>query len=221
MLLWQSVTMANAKELLEHVRKSLGARSIRNLAPILDLPISDIQNAYNGKSQQALDRVVSKARERLRMPPGWPAEGVVPVVAGPMVKIPLVGVAEAGDGADDDLDMEQEIPSTLFHGAEFGFVVRGDSLMPHVMPGDILIARPEKRAFYNYPMIVRRESGDVSAKIVVWDSSSNEPKLRSTDGRPDEPATVEYLGLVTGIYRYRGGTQKAVGNIHGLKLEEI
>lgn len=218
--IWKLVDVAKVKDVVEHIRKSVGVRSNRELAAALGLPISDIENAIAGKSQRAEERVYDAARDLLKLPKGWPADPFIPLEKiGAMTTIKVIGSAAAGDGTFTEAEeFDYSIPAHMVNGIEFGWLVEGQSLMPKVHPGDMLIARPAKEPAYNFLMIVRRPDGQVSAKIVRW--VDGRTVLTSTDGRPDEPADVEYIGLVTGWLRPTDG-YVGVSRFHGVKYKNL
>ncbi len=202
---YKMIDVTNAKATVEHIIRQLGLKSQRELAARFDMSVSDVENAVKGKSAPKLELIYEKARAELGMPPNWPDKGLVMLEkVKAMTSIRVVGSAMAGEGADFQAEeLDYEVPAHLTTGIEFGYIVQGTSLMPRVEPMDLLIAKPMREPAYNRIMIVRRPDGSVSAKVIGWKDSKT--VLISTDGRGDEPAEVEYMGVVTAIYRPSNG----------------
>lgn len=131
-------------------------------------------------------------------------EGPRNVKSMPMTRVPIVGRASAGDGSYDhpELGEDIEIPAHMSIRPSAAYVASGDSMMPWIHPGDIVVARLHKEPKPNYAMLVRRQDDSVSVKIVRYD---NGWKLISLNESYDPvPADVEFMGYVTGIYRVNG-----------------
>jgi phage repressor protein C with HTH and peptisase S24 domain len=220
-LLCEPLDVTNVKATIEQLMRATNTRSAKELAEALGLKQHDIYNATSGKSEAAYGKVLDSARRVLGLPSEWPNEGrVVGLKPSGMARIRLIGTVSAGPGASDHPEEEDFwIPSRMYTGVEFGFLVEGDSLFPYVHPGDVLIAVPCKQPRYGYPMIVRHPDGSLAAKVIAW--SNGRTVLRSTNRLEDAPADITYEGLVVGLYGYRSGVERAFQATAGLKLEDI
>lgn len=70
---------------------------------------------------------------------------LIPPKPQPVKMIPLYSAVSAGFGAVADSNVEKYIiqPSDLPHGEYFGLKVKGDSMEPYIMDGDVVIARQD------------------------------------------------------------------------------
>lgn len=123
--------------------------------------------------------------------------------------VPLVGRAPAGEPLLSDENVEEEVlvPYMLLRRDEEGFLVRvhGDSMLPRLEDGDVVVVRAQVDA-ENGDIVVSRCGDDESASDVCI------KQLRKANGRivleslnatygTVEPAFVEILGVVVGVMR--------------------
>lgn len=100
------------------------------------------------------------------------------------------------------------------------WVAEGDSMMPWIQPGDIIIAKDHRVQRINTPFLVRREDGTISVKVLKfrdgsWILHSLNPAYE------DEPAEVELIGYITGIYRVQGSLETMICNANGLLPDNL
>ena len=91
------------------------------------------------------------------------------------VKIPVLGRVQAGIPAsaiEEVLDYE-EIPADMAaRGEYFGLIVRGDSMSPRILDGDVVIVRAQPDV----------ESGEVAVVAVNGDNATIKRVRKSSDG---------------------------------------
>lgn len=195
------IAVDDFKAIHEQVKKLSGGMGQRELEQFLGIKTYDVQNALAG-TVAAKARYLEAAREKFNMPKEWPDGGLVPIVFPSRRKIRIIGSAGAGEGVGDHPE-EMEVDMAMPSGADFGFIVRGDSLMPYVHPGDLLAARPEKRFIYNKLMLIRWPDQSISAKTVVW--KDGRTQFRSENGYEDIDGGADPVGLVIGVFDLQGG----------------
>lgn len=145
---------------------------------------------------------------------------VSPPMTLPMSSVPVVGMASAGPGASDHHEYEIWAPSHMVTQFSTAWEAEGDSMMPWIQPGDVVIVQEHRTERINTPFLVRREDGSVSVKILryrngAWMLQSLNPKYE------EEPASVELIGFVTGIYRVQGSRETMVCDLNGLSPENF
>lgn len=92
----------------------------------------------------------------------------------PRTLIPVVGTVAAGlpvFAEDDILDYEEVTPETAARGELFGLRVKGSSMEPRIMEGDVVI--------------VRRQSTAVTGDTVVCKVNGDEATVKKIKIRPD------------------------------------
>lgn len=83
----------------------------------------------------------------------------------PATRIPVLGRVAAGipiDAIEDVLDWEEITPSMAMSGSFFGLRIKGDSMQPRIVEGDVVIVRSQNDA----------ESGDVVIVQVNGDKAT-------------------------------------------------
>lgn len=135
----------------------------------------------------------------------------------PMARIRVVGSASAGAGSEIHPEFESAwVPKHMAQLDSSGWVAEGDSMMPWIQYGDVVVAKDCKTPRINYPFMVRRPDGAVSVKIIAFDGTQY--LYRSLNPRyPDEPAEGELIGYVIGIYRIQGSTESILFDPNGLR----
>jgi repressor LexA len=123
--------------------------------------------------------------------------------------VPLVGRAPAGEPllAGDNVEEEVLVPYMLLRRDEEGFLVRvhGDSMLPRLEDGDVVVVRAQVDA-ENGDIVVARCGDDESASDVCIKQLRKENGhvvLESLNPAYDSvaPAFVEIVGVVVGMMR--------------------
>lgn len=159
-------------------------------------------------------RIIETA-ELLSLAEGNTVGGVKSIRKLPMAKVPIVGSVSAGAGTDDNFEDMIYVPAHMVNEPSNAWVAEGDSMMPWIQPGDIIIAKDHRVQRINTPFLVRREDGTISVKVLKfrdgsWILHSLNPAYN------DEPAEVELIVYVTGIYRVQGSLETMICNNNGL-----
>lgn len=90
------------------------------------------------------------------------------------VRIPVLGRVQAGlpiEAHEEILDYEEIEPSMALNGDYFGLQVRGDSMMPRFVQGDVVIVRQQSDA----------ESGDIVIALVNGDEVTIKKLIKYDD----------------------------------------
>lgn len=152
-----------------------------------------------------------------------PAPKPITVLPMPMVSIPVVGRAGAGDaeGIVDAIDDDHvEIPQILAgQRARFGVLVEGTSMLPHLEPGDVAVFEPSHVPRIGITNLIRMSDG-LRVKVIERDGS----RLQLRSFAPDHPAEplgdspVTVLGYLVGYYRYSAGRMRLEAADSGLRF---
>lgn len=178
-------------------------QTLKRMAEELGFTYQDLQNGIRGRSQRMQARVVKEIRASYGLAPNWPDANAVELGPTSLIEVPLVGLASAGPGGPSEGQGTASVPVSMVREDSRAWAATGDSMMPWIEPGDVIVARPSKVPELNRAMLVRTPEGEVRVKIVVFKEGGF--WLRSLNPKyPDEPAEVEILGKVTGRYRLRG-----------------
>lgn len=106
---------------------------------------------------------------------GWNSEQITNIPTENGVKIPVLGHVAAGipiSAIEDILDWE-EIPSAMAEtGKYFGLQIKGDSMEPRILDGDVVIVRSQPTA----------ETGDIVIAQVNGDEATCKKLLMQSDG---------------------------------------
>ena len=99
----------------------------------------------------------------------------------PPTRIPVLGRVAAGipiDAIEDVLDWEEITPSMAMTGQYFGLKVKGDSMLPRIVEGDVVIVRCQPDA----------ESGDV----VIVQVNGNEATCKRLSKHPSGISLISF-----------------------------
>ena len=143
---------------------------------------------------------------------------LMPVRPMPMVRIPVVGHVSAGPGADAaEIEKELYIPADMAPvPGVTAYVAEGDSMMPWIHPGDIVIIRPHQTERLGFAFLVERADGSYSLKMLAHDGQDWE--LRSLNPKYEpERSHARLIGYVIGIYRLSGTTEITMLDSAGLR----
>jgi SOS-response transcriptional repressor LexA len=207
-------------------------RTITQVAPRIGVSYDVLSNVLNGRTKPDSD-LVERLRKELGKPKGWPftdlaqagrsgnAEGQVVSLAGtPLVEIPVVGKVAAGEGEHNiDPDLKTIwVPEPVARMGGYGWEVEGDSMMPDLYPGDVLVFKERRTPKRGYPMLIRTEDREDRVKIIDW--QDGEWQMSSRNQRyPQEPLDgTQLMGLLVGFYRYSRTREIILTDPDGLKL---
>ena len=93
----------------------------------------------------------------------------------PATRIPVLGRVAAGipiEAVEDILDWEEITPSMSLTGQYFGLKIKGDSMQPRIMDGDVVIVRSQPDA----------ESGDVVIVQINGDTATCKRLVKHENG---------------------------------------
>lgn len=137
--------------------------------------------------------------------------------ATPLAPIPVVGAVSAGPGSNIHPDMDQIwVPTHMAQYDSCGWEAEGDSMMPWIQAGDIVVAKDHKVARAGYPFMIRRADGSASVKILAYHDGSWYYKSLNPS-YPEETAEGTLLGYVIGIYRIEGTLETIQFDPSGLR----
>ena len=105
------------------------------------------------------------------------------------VKIPVLGIVPAGlpaEAVEDIIDYE-EIPESMARGGEyFGLAIKGDSMYPRILEGDVVIVKKQSTA----------NSGDIVIALVNGDEGTCKQLYKYKDHIELKPFNPMYKPLV-------------------------
>lgn len=207
-------------------------RTITDVADKIGTSFDVLSNVLNGRTKPDTD-LIERLRIELHQPKGWPysalmdaaraheREGRVVSLAGtPLVEIPVVGKVAAGHG-EHNVDPDAStvwVPEVIARMGGIGWIVEGDSMMPDIMPGDVLTFAPHSRPKRGFPMLLRTEEREDKVKIIDWGDGSWIMRSRNPryDAQPLD--STQILGLLVGFYRYGGTKEVILTDPEGLTL---
>lgn len=91
------------------------------------------------------------------------------------IKIPVLGYVRAGlpiDAVEEVLDYEEITPDMAAHGEHFGLTIKGDSMEPRMLEGDVVIVRKQETV----------ENGDIAVVLVNGDEATVKKFYRTDAG---------------------------------------
>ncbi len=141
----------------------------------------------------------------------------------PMGPIRIVGNVAAGDGTYN-VDSEHEIllvPLSLTGEDRLGWMVEGDSMMPSLEPGDVVVFKEYRQPRGKLAYLAKMPNGSLVCKQIKWNNSTSQWELHSINPRYDPIPMdgIELLGYMVGYYRVRGLHEKFESDPDGLQLE--
>lgn len=105
------------------------------------------------------------------------------------VKIPVLGIVPAGlpaEAVEDIIDYE-EIPESMARGGEyFGLAIKGDSMYPRILEGDVVIVKKQSTA----------DSGDIVIALVNGNEGTCKQLYKYKDHIELKPFNPMYKPLV-------------------------
>lgn len=209
-----------AKELRE--LRILSGLNARQFADKLGLTHSRYRNYEYGQVKNIPKDVLESARRVSAMYPASTDSTILKSVRGlPMAKVRVIGRVSAGEGANENDYIEDElyVPSSLANLGGSGWLVQGDSMMPLLEPGDVALFREFPQPRRGYPFLVQSPDGDYRVKVI--DYEKGEWILKSLNRHyPDESlGHHRILGYLIGWYRVRGARETLDSDPNGLKIE--
>lgn len=212
--------MGNEKaEGINHLKETLGLRTDRELADFLGMDYEKVRNIKKDRSDEGWQELKRLASEKLGRE--WPGESLPVVINVPSVKVRLVGTASAGPGDVEVMDEDfVYIPARFCTPDTIAWQAKGDSMMPWIQPGDIVLCRKHQEPRYGFAMLVRDRDGGVRVKKIAFENGRT-VLVSLNKSYPTEPAEVEWLGYVTGIYHLIGTYERSESDLGGLRLPEF
>lgn len=195
-------------------------RTITEVAESIGLTYDMLSNIINGRTK-AKAPLLEKMRMELRQPDGWPFVTQTGNLAQmPLGELRVLGKVAAGGGATSDIDeYEMPVPITLCGPDRVGWIVEGDSMYPFLQEGDLAVFKASVAPKINYPNLVRTPTGEYRTKMIRHGGKGY--LLHSINPEySDEPASVEYKGVLVGIYRSIGMREEMVHDPSGLRPEK-
>jgi SOS-response transcriptional repressor LexA len=198
--------------LRDAIKTAIPKTSIKEMALKLDISYDKLNNMCNGRTTPTLE-VLEGVKRLLALPAGWPQQSgpIYTSLAGtPMLPVPVVGSVSAGRGITN-VDVDEDmllVPERLAYIGGVGFVIDGDSMMPHLHPGDIALFKEERHVRDRYTHLIKTSDGEYKVKDLVFESgrwmlvSKNPlyPKIMLGEGD-------EVLGLLVGYFRSQGSRE--------------
>lgn len=201
--------------------KSLAAAkglTLKDIAAEVGVDYNTFQSALRGRSEKKWKEIEPEVNRLLKT--------TSEIKDVPMVDVPVIGYAGAGDGADNPDDDQPHgalsVPSILYSLGDRAFEIPSDSysMAPWLLPHDVVVVLPRRTPLFNYPMLVRRQDGNLSVKIVRMVEGT--PTLISINPKYEpcqEPFQIE--GLIVGIWRENFGDIFYRANRQGIMPTEF
>ena len=173
--------MATPQEIglrIEQRRKELNL-TLNDVADSIGVARSTVQRYEKGRIEKIKLPVIEAIANALKVNPAWivyKSDDPAPVRAGKsqkdIVRVPVMGSIPAGvpmEAIEDIIDWE-EIPATMCAGGKefFGLQVKGDSMFPVLLDGDVVIVRKTPVCSNNAIAVVYVNGYDATLKQVKF-----------------------------------------------------
>lgn len=187
--------------------------TITKLAERIDVSYDVLSNMCTGRTKPTTD-VVDKIRRVLRLPATWPYDVIEAsskqlqrLAPMPTGRIKIAGPIGAGVAPNhaSDADDSLNVPLEFARESHSGLVAQGDSMMPFIHPGDVLIFRdsPLEKIGKIVCAKVDNEPFPVAKKLVFEDGSFRLRSLNPAYG--DMSArSIQMIGYLIGIVGAEG-----------------
>lgn len=128
---------------------------------------------------------------------------------GPMIELPVLGVAFAGHGDQEDIEGTIYVPVQFGYDDYGAFLIRGDSMMDILWPGDIAIVRTQRVPKLNDINLVCDPQGGLSLKWVTYENGEwvCSPHNSKYEASVFDEGTFA-SGYLVGFYRDDGETME-------------
>ena len=156
---------------IKELRKQKGV-TLEKLASVLNLAPSTISQYETNKRQASYETLVAIAKYfnvtvdyLLGITPQPSIDLTRKSLSSNKIKIPVVGEIRAGlpTFADENIIDYEEVPEEMVKDGEyFGLKVKGDSMLPRIVEGDVVIVRKQNTA----------DNGDICVVLVNGDSAT-------------------------------------------------
>ena len=156
---------------IKELRKQKGV-TLEKLASVLNLAPSTISQYETNKRQASYETLVAIAKYFnvtvdyiLGITPKFNTNTNKELIKQGKIKIPVVGEIKAGlpAFADENIIDYEEIPDEMARSGEFfGLKVKGDSMLPRIVEGDVVIVKKQSTA----------DNGDICVVLVNGDSAT-------------------------------------------------
>lgn len=210
--------------LAEELRRQGKLRQLKSLAESTGISYSRLANiafdrvkTISAAEIELLEKHIGSGFSVAESRTEYIAGGLHRIATLPVKAIPVIGRASAGPGADDHFESEIYIPAHMAtaHGV-CGYIAEGDSMMPWIHPGDIVVVRPHHSERLGYAFLIEREPGTYSVKMLGYDGKEWEFRSLNPKYEP-ERSPARLIGYVIGIYRLIGSTETMMLDQNGLR----
>lgn len=206
--------------------------SVRKIAAESGLSSNEIYNVVTGRTKVSA-KLAAKLAKVLGKPKGWPFDVVaqtpsvygdlVSIAGTPMMPIKVVGRASAGFG-ESNVDTEPRnvyVPESLGRSGGIGFEVSGDSMMPDIYEGDVLVFKDHHKPRANLTYLIETSEREFMVKRIVWESERWIAKSRNPAYQGVPLDEVSLIGYVIGLYRVKSGGEVTMHYPSGMLPEHF
>lgn len=175
---------------MEARRLELGY-TLDDVATSIGVAKSTIQRYEKGKIEKLKLPVIEAIAAFLDVTPSWICcktdimEPYAPSTPARGVRIPVLGSVAAGvpiEAVEDILDYEEITPELAATGEFFGLRIKGASMEPRILDGDVVIVRRQEDA----------ESGDIAVVLVNGNEATVKKIKKQADGLSLIPNNPSY-----------------------------
>jgi SOS-response transcriptional repressor LexA len=153
-------------------KKGMSLRDATKAAGISHVHVKDIED---GKKSPSFDKVMNLLKAYMADPDeflretGYLPPNIEPSTSGKLVRIPVISWVVAGKweevfGSFLPEDAEEWLESDVRGQNVFALRVKGDSMEPEFIEGDIIIVNPHIKPEHNDYVVVKNEEGEATFK---------------------------------------------------------
>lgn len=137
--------------------------------------------------------------------------------------IEIIGNASAGEGATntDQDNPPIYVPDSLAVPGNTGFVIEGDSMMPHLQPGDVAIFKPVSTPRVGFTYLIKTANAEFRVKNLIWKGGHWMMSSLNSIYEDEFLSDGQIIGFLVGYYRAHGDYEALESQPHGLKLEKF
>jgi len=219
------VSRAIARALADvKVSEGLSAKEVAKRADISYDVLRNYKLGRTSPDEASLDRL----RKVMKLPKTWPksepdSDGEIVSLSGtPMKPIRVVGEVEAGEGAYN-VDIDESsilVPERLAGLGGFGWIVRGDSMMPFLQPGMVAVFKEYREPRPGFTFLLKSKDGGLRVKTLEWRDGQWMMISTNPTYAPTPIDDHQLLGYLIGWYRTKGARETMDSDPGGLILSE-
>ncbi len=192
-------------ERLKEARIAAGFKSAAEAARVISMPYPSYMHLESGA--RSFDKHASTLARRFRVNLEWllTGRGEMRGKTASGQSVPVIGIVGLGENIDwhgDDSMLDEVIVDFPLSKDCFALECRGDSMLPRLRHGDLVIAchnTPAPERLYGEEAVVKVENGPYLLKILRRGYEPGTFNLESHNAPPRENQTLEWIAILRAI----------------------